>query len=334
MKDKPSKAKIDVNVPHHQSYSFITLWNPAFSPPVADRQITYSTYTFSLRREMAQSQSGDDASGALQKATQYTSLNYYKPPSTRYLPTTEAYNLWAEHYDHDGNFLQALDSLELQTLFPRLMDLVRERRSSDLKLLDLGCGTGRNTVLLHGMAQELGGSIVAVDASEGMLAVAKQRIEKLQVGSGEAVQVQFGVLDLLANEPPMGLVRGADVVVSTLVLEHIPCDVFFDKVTAMLKPGGLLLLTNMHSHMGSISQAGFVDPATGEKIRPTSYAHTLQEVLDQAKQFGLAPLGDIKETAVDETLVEKLGPRSRKWVGITCWFGGVFRRTGIVARDG
>jgi SAM-dependent methyltransferase len=254
----------------------------------------------------------------------YTSLDYDTPPAIRYLPTTAAYDLWATHYDHDGNFLQALDTIEMRTLFPRLLvHLARERsEGKPWKLVDLGCGTGRNTTALLDVP---GAEVVAVDASEGMLEVARRNVGEIAQLRARVEDVKFGIVDLLAEEVPK-MVMGADAIVSTLVLEHIPCDVFFDKVTRILKPGGWLLMTNMHSQMGGISQAGFVDPATGEKIRPTSYAHTVDETVKAAEGAGLSLAGKMEERMVDEALLEALGPRSRKWVGIWCWYGGIFKR--------
>jgi cyclopropane fatty-acyl-phospholipid synthase-like methyltransferase len=254
-------------------------------------------------------------------------IDYDNPTAIRSLPTTAAYDLWAKHYDHDGNFLQALDTIEMKTLFPRLLKQLSSPSSSlslqkPWKLVDLGCGTGRNTVALLGVPDA---QVVAVDASEGMLDHARRRIAEAVPSTSLRDEVVFDIVDLLADDLPECVCQ-ADAVVSTLVLEHIPCDVFFQKVARMLKPGGLLLLSNMHSHMGGISQAGFVDPETGEKIRPTSYAHTVDEVEKTAHAIGLTIVDSIKETAVDESLVEQLGPRSRKWVGVTCWFGGLFQK--------
>lgn len=256
---------------------------------------------------------------------QYNALNYDNPPSIRYLPTTAAYDLWAEHYDHDSNFLQALDTREMKTLFPQLIQAL-PFPAMQRKLVDLGCGTGRNTVALLGVEDA---KVVAVDASPKMLDVAKGRIAKaLEAGGRDTGEVEFGVVDLLASKTPPELVRGADAIISTLVLEHIPCDIFFGHMAQMLKAGGTLLMTNMHSEMGGISQAGFVDPKTGEKIRPTSYAHTVEETIKAAEQAGLEVVGEVSEKGVDEGLVQALGPRSRKWVGIKCWYGGLFRKVG------
>lgn len=116
-------------------------------------------------------------------------------------------------------------------------------------------------------------------------------------------------------------------IISTLVLEHIELDTFFLCITAFLRPGGYLLLTNMHSEMGETSQASFFDEATGTKIRPeTSYCHRLDDVLRVAKESGLDVVGDVRERAVDEGLVEVLGTRARKWVGVKVWVGVCFRK--------
>jgi SAM-dependent methyltransferase len=262
------------------------------------------------------------------KTSHSTKIDYDNPTAIRYLPTTAAYDLWAEHYDHDSNFLQALDTKEMKVLFPQLLQELASATDSTQrpklwKLVDLGCGTGRNTVALLGVPDA---KVIAVDASPKMLENARKRIAEVVASGSQNVEVEFAVVDLLASSTPPDVVMEADAVVSTLVLEHIPCDVFFERVSQMLKPGGLLLMTNMHGEMGKISQAGFVDPNTGEKIRPKSYAHTVEETLQAAQRSGLQAVDRLIERAVDESLTEELGPRSKKWVGIKCWYGGIFRK--------
>ena len=94
----------------------------------------------------------------------------------------------------------------------------------------------------------------------------------------------------------------------------------------MLKPGGLALVTNMHSDMGRMSQAGFVDPKTGEKVRPQSYAHTFGDVVEEARKQGFEVVGEVLERTVDEETSEILGVRAKKWVGVKVWFGACFRK--------
>ncbi|KXJ91852.1 S-adenosyl-L-methionine-dependent methyltransferase [Microdochium bolleyi] len=347
-------------------------------------------------------------------------------PAIRYLPTSEAYDRWAAVYDTDGNFLQKLDDWEMERwLFPQFLAALRgggegttaisavsaeeeEEEQGGFRVVDLGCGTGRNTALLILLGSEQDEvvrdrgvrEIVALDASLGMLEVAKGRLLALddadrgRDGRGEEIDnnnsssssspaavgaadqtaptvtpakttattvqirsktVTFDIYDILAEassaasstttlpqqqqkQQQQHLARPADGIISTLVVEHTPLAAFFSCASRLLKPGGVLLLTNMHAHMGGISQAGFVDGATGEKVRPAaSYAHTVQDVVAEARRWGMEVVmpelageekGEtgIREVAVNESMVERLGIRSRKWVGVTCWFGGLFRK--------
>lgn len=241
-------------------------------------------------------------------------------PSIRYLKTAQAYDLWANVYDTDGNFLQALDTIQMKTLLPRVLALLETSMGArPWKLMDLGCGTGRNTAALVEVA---GSQVVGLDVSDGMLNVARQRLEDA-VASG---RLRLEVLDLIEQPVPPSLEEWADAIVSTLVIEHIPAEDFFRQLSRMLKPGGFLLLTNMHSEMGGISQAGFIDPDTGEKIRPASYAHTVQDVETEAAKYGLEVIDTMEEVMVEPSMVSRLGERSAKWVGVRVWFGGILRK--------
>jgi SAM-dependent methyltransferase len=242
-------------------------------------------------------------------------------PSVRYMDTAQAYDLWAKVYDTDGNFLQALDTHEMKKLMPRLLDILQqdpERLPKPWKFVDLGCGTGRNTAALLTVPDV--DEVVGLDVSSGMLQVAEQRLKKVN----GTENLRFDVFDMLKQDSPPDFATQADAVVSTLVIEHVPADIFFKHAAKLLKPGGLLLLTNMHGDMGKISQAGFIDPDTGVKIRPTSYGHSIEEIETAAKVEGFDVVGGIEERAVDKLMLSALGSRSEKWLGVTVWFGGIF----------
>lgn len=266
-------------------------------------------------------------------------------PTLPYLPVVITHinisnaNQHAQVYDTDGNFLQALDTLELRTLLPAFLRRVEDSTPTNKTFIDLGCGTGRNTLQLMRHAP-LTAQIIGLDASPGMLDVAHKRIAEVDSTAGpEAAgsRVRLAVLDLLHPDPGVLASASADGIVSTLVLEHVPLGQFFAAVAALLKPGGYLLLTNMHAEMGAISQAGFVDPGSGRKIRPVSYAYEVGEVVAVAGESGLEVVGlddgegegegdMVRERRVDEGMVGVLGERARKWVGVAVWFGVCFRR--------
>ncbi|EGD92023.1 hypothetical protein H112_00312 [Trichophyton rubrum D6] len=234
----------------------------------------------------------------------------------KYINTIDAYNQWAEIYDTDGNFLQALDTLEMKTLLPAFLSL-NKSPGEKTKYVDLGCGTGRNTLPLAQHAPEA--MIVGLDPSEKMLELARKR-------TATASNVQLELYDILGPTGPPASALAADGVISTLVVEHVPMQDFFRAVASILKPGGALLLTNMHSEMGGVTQAGFVDPQTKMKVRGTSYAHSAEEVVAEAAKFGLELVGEMKEVTLDEKLAPVLGTRASKYIGVRVWFGGCFQR--------
>lgn len=224
--------------------------------------------------------------------------------------------------------------------------------------LDLGCGTGRNTIQLmrtlgargsqdsltridHSSGPEA--QVIGLDASPGMLEVAKSNIKKVTVEDTTLRDIPAVILetvDLLQpatvpkHLPPALQEVGAAGVISTLVLEHVPLKDFFKATSATMRPGGYLLITNMHADMGLRSQAGFTDPKTGVKIRPTSYCHSIDDVLTAAavagfqveKMFDWDPLNGVLERSVDGNLVDRLGMRAKKWLGTTVWFGVCFSK--------
>ncbi|OCL12299.1 hypothetical protein AOQ84DRAFT_373209, partial [Glonium stellatum] len=112
-------------------------------------------------------------------------------PSTpiQHLPTLATYNAWAPIYDTDGNILQAIDDLELTTLLPDFLSRITSPDPHDpatpLRILDLGCGTGRNTakLLTHAWPPGLDVRVTGVDFSAGMLEVARRKLEPLEKAS-------------------------------------------------------------------------------------------------------------------------------------------------------
>lgn len=281
---------------------------------------------------------------------------------TRYLETTTAYNEWASTYDTDGNILQTIDDLELGGLLPAFLRLILPQSSDDpaqlvIRIIDLGCGTGRNLVKLSTSSLWTGQhstsfnerkgiqfNVTGLDGSQGMLDVAQHKIDMMSCRESADARLHFSykldVYDLLAptTTPQHAITLGsdrfpADAIVSTLVLEHIPLKPFFSHLSSLIerRKAGYVLLTNMHPGMGARSQAGFetIDPETGEtmKVRPKSYNHGLQDILDAAQDAGFKLVGEIRESEVTQRMVDEgiVSERGRKWVGIKVWLGMVLK---------
>jgi SAM-dependent methyltransferase len=202
------------------------------------------------------------------------------------------YDRWALVYDHDANPLPALEE-------PIVRAAVGEPRG--LRVLDLGCGTGRHAAWLA----DAGADVTAVDFSPGMLAEAREK--------AGAARVRFVVHDL---HEPLPLPDGAfDLVVSGLVLEHLRVlGPFFAEARRVLAPAGRAVVSAMHPAMFLRgSQARFTDPASGEVVQPGSFPHQISDFVMAALRAGFR-LAALHERAPDARFAAGY-PRAEKYVG-------------------
>jgi malonyl-CoA O-methyltransferase len=201
------------------------------------------------------------------------------------------YDRWAALYDVEANPLIALEE-----------PVVREAIGdvTGLEVLDLGCGTGRHSLWLA----SVGATVTGVDFSEGMM-------EEARAKPG-AEAVRFLAHDLAR---PLPFAAGSfDVVVSGLVLEHLAAlDTFFAEARRVLRPGGCAVVSAMHPAMFLKGvQARFTDPASGEKVQPGSFAHSIGAFVMAAVRAGFAIEG-VDERAPDADFAARL-PRAEKYV--------------------
>jgi malonyl-CoA O-methyltransferase len=213
-------------------------------------------------------------------------------PQKLVLPTDQGYDRWSFLYDLEDNPLIALES----EIFLEKLGEVR-----GLRVLDLGCGTGRQTLR---MAQA-GARVTGVDFSEGMLrrAAAKPGAEG----------VRFVKHDLESRLPFED--AAFDRVVSCLVLEHIQrLDLFFAEIGRVCKPDGLIVLSAMHPAMMLRGvEAHFHDPETGQEVWPAGARNQVSDFVMAASRAGLA-FAQMSEHVIDERLAER-SPRARKHLG-------------------
>jgi ubiquinone/menaquinone biosynthesis C-methylase UbiE len=188
-----------------------------------------------------------------------------------------AYDLWADTYDVDPNRTRELAGEVL-----RHCDL----SVAGLDVVEIGCGTGRNTLWLGERAE----NVLALDISEGMLRQAKAR--------AQSPSVRFLQHDIRSAWPSAD--ESADVVIAMLVLEHVErLQPIFSEAARVLRWAGDLFVCELHPMRQMLGrQAEFTNPRTGERERVAAFLHDVSEYVNGGLQAGLTlmRLGEWRDT--------------------------------------
>ena len=183
----------------------------------------------------------------------------------------QAYNSWASQYDTNLNKTR---DLEGQALRATLNNIAFDT------CLEIGCGTGKNTVWLITKASH----VTAVDLSEQMLAQAKEKVS--------ADKVQFIQADI--TTPWTFANAHYDLVGFSLVLEHIEhLDPIFQKAASVLNPGGYLYLGELHPFKQYSGSKARFDTEQGRQV-VECYNHHVSDFVQAGKKAGLT-LVDVEE---------------------------------------
>lgn len=177
-----------------------------------------------------------------------------------------AYDQWAPTYDSDHNATRDLDARILRA---------RGLPVSGARVLEIGCGTGKNTVWLAEHAL----SVVAMDFSPEMVARARARTV--------THHVQFVQHDVRVRWP---LADGAyDVVIGTLVLEHVEgLAPVFAEAARVLAPGGTVYCSELHPYRQRHgSQAHFSAGGVVEPMYVPAYPHSVSDFVNAGVAAGL-----------------------------------------------
>lgn len=176
-----------------------------------------------------------------------------------------AYNSWAEQYDTNINKTRDLEATSLR-------EMIAGIAFDDC--LEIGCGTGKNTVTLLSKAKH----ITAVDLSEEMLNKAKQKIN--------STHVDFIQADI--TKEWSFVKQQFDLVTFSLVLEHIEdLNSIFKKVTESLKRGGYVYVGELHPFKQYMGSKARFETEEGVHI-VACYNHHLSDFVSAAKNNGLA----------------------------------------------
>jgi ubiquinone/menaquinone biosynthesis C-methylase UbiE len=136
----------------------------------------------------------------------------------------EAYTDWSATYDLDRNLTRDLDEIVTRETLGNL------RCNS---ILEIGCGTGKNTALLA----QIGQRVSALDFSAGMIEKARAKLS--------LDHVTFEVADITRPWPCED--QSIDLVVCNLVLEHIPDFSFiFSEASRVLVKTGCFFISELH----------------------------------------------------------------------------------------
>lgn len=183
----------------------------------------------------------------------------------------KAYNIWADQYDTNSNKTRDLDTKStIETL----------NKIDFFKVIELGCGTGKNTNYLLEKAEK----IIGLDFSQEMLNKAKAKIQD--------ERVEFQKADLTAEWNIEN--DYADLITCSLVLEHIEdLDFIFNQANKKLKNGGFFFISELHPFKQySGSKANF-ETENGKQELET-YVHHISEYLNVSTKNGFE-LVELKE---------------------------------------
>jgi predicted TPR repeat methyltransferase len=175
----------------------------------------------------------------------------------------------AEYFEQ--HLVDELDYKAPQDLYDAVSQLI-DPDQKKLDVMDLGCGTGLCGPLFRGMAR----TMVGVDLSPGMLAVAGERKLYDQLVTGDITK------ELRQHEAAYDLILAADVFIYVGGLDQV-----FKAIGAALKPGGLFAFSIEVEEQGD----DFV-------LRPTGrYAHSIGYIRRLAEAAGL------REVRLDESVL-------------------------------
>jgi ubiquinone/menaquinone biosynthesis C-methylase UbiE len=189
----------------------------------------------------------------------------------------QAYNVWAETYDAVENKTRDLEAFALRSSFPS--------SEKGLDILEIGCGTGKNTEWLQTKAAHL----TCADFSAEMLAIAREKIT--------ASNVEFKQLDLRED---WGFGENLfDFVSCSLALEHIEnIEFVFAQAHKVLRAGGRFYVGELHpfkQYQGTKARFEFET----KRFELECFTHHASDFFQSAKKCGFE-LIDLREWFDDE----------------------------------
>ena len=175
----------------------------------------------------------------------------------------DKYNTWAYQYDNNINTTRDLDKIVTKKSLVNI---------DFFKVLELGCGSGKNTEWLLSKADKL----VGLDFSKNMLALARKKIN--------SKKVTFINVDINEKWPVDN--NSFDLATVNLILEHIEIlDHIFNSLFMKLVRGGRCFVCELHPKKQLAgSKAQFKE--NGTDIVLDVFQHSEQEYIQSAEKAG------------------------------------------------
>jgi ubiquinone/menaquinone biosynthesis C-methylase UbiE len=174
-----------------------------------------------------------------------------------------AYNSWSAQYDTNDNKTRDLEALSLQKIV----------QGKNFKhCLEVGCGTGKNTAWLLTVCEQ----ITAIDLSNGMLEIAKNKIQSDKVKFIEADITKDWTF---ANQT-------YDLVTFSLMLEHIEdLHAVFQKLAIVSDTGTHVYIGELHPFKQYAGSKARFETESGTEV-VTCFNHHVTDFIQAANASG------------------------------------------------
>lgn len=174
-----------------------------------------------------------------------------------------AYKTWSAIYDTNENKTRDLEAVSLkETLSSIHFD----------NCLEIGCGTGKNTIWLETKANH----ITAVDLTSEMIEKAKLKVQ--------TQHVKFEVADI--NQTWDFAKETYDLATFSLVLEHIEhLKPVFEKLAKVIQPNGYVYIGELHPFKQYSGSKARFNTETGEQV-VTCFNHHFSDFTTAANLYG------------------------------------------------
>ena len=191
-----------------------------------------------------------------------------------------AYNKWSASYDEVENRTRDLEGRALR-------EILSGKKFDNC--LEIGCGTGKNTIWLEGIT----GHLTSIDLSEEMLLKSKAKIK--------SEKVEFKQSDI--NAPWNFTDKKFDLITFSLVLEHIKdLDHIFDQASKLLSDDGIVYVGELHPFKQYSGSKARFETESGIQI-VDCFNHHISDFIKSAQKSGLALL-QLEEYFDDENKTE------------------------------